>query len=131
MLTIKLDATIQADPEAVWQAWRPRFEMRPPEEEALNRNLYQIGYGIKVPITLVALNDMRNWMVEHALPRGKLVIDHWMTPLADGRVQVGKRYEVHGPMSIAYRLFLASKFRESWPEDVAALERDAQRHSND
>jgi hypothetical protein len=44
---------------------------------------------------------MRNWTVEHALPRCQLVID---------------------------RLFFARKFRESWPESVAELERDANRH---
>lgn len=126
MLTIKLEATIQADPLAIWQAWRPRFQMRPPEEEARNLNLYRLAYGLKVPVTLVAVNEMRNWTVEHALPRGKLVIDHWMIPLGDGRVRVGKRYDVSGPMSV-YRLFFARGFRASWPEDLVALERDANR----
>ena len=127
MLTIEMDAIIQADPAAVWQAWMPRFQKRPPEEEARNLNLYYLAYGLKVPITLVVVNEMRNWTVEHALPRGKLVIDHWMIPLGEGRVRVGKRYDVYGPMSVAYRLFFARKFRESWPEDFAALERDANR----
>jgi hypothetical protein len=129
MLTVEMDATFQADPAAVWQAWMPRFEQLPPEEEARNLNLYHLGYGLKVPITLVAVNEMRNWTVEHALPRGKLVIDHWMVPLGDGRVRVGKRYHVHGPMSVAYRLLFARKFRESWPETIAALERDANRRA--
>jgi hypothetical protein len=120
-----MDAIIQANPAAVWQAWKPRFEKRPPEEEALNLNLYHLGYGLKVPITLVAVNQMRNWTVEHALPRGKLAIDHWMIPLDQGRVRVGKRYDVYGPMSVAYRLFFARKFRQSWPDTFAALERDA------
>lgn len=127
MLTIKLEATIQADPAAIWQAWRPRFQMRPPEEEAHNLNLYRLAYGLKVPVTLVAVNEMRNWTVEHALPRGKLVIDHWMIPLGDGRVRVGKRYDVSGPMSAVYRLFFARGFRASWPEDLVALKRDTNR----
>jgi hypothetical protein len=45
-----------------------------------------------------------------------------MVPLADGRVRVGKRYGVLGPMYVVYRVFFARKFRESWPEVVAALE---------
>ncbi len=49
MLTIEMDATIQADPTAVWQAWMPRFQKRPPEEEARNLNLYYLAYGLKVP----------------------------------------------------------------------------------
>jgi hypothetical protein len=69
----------------------PRFPMRPAEEEARNLNLYDLAYGLKVPVTLVAINEMRDWTVEHSLPRGKLVIDHWMKPLEGGRVQVGKR----------------------------------------
>lgn len=129
MVTVKMDATIRADPAATWRAWMPRFEMRPPEDEARNLNLYDLGYGLKVPVTLVAVNEMRNWTVEHALPRGKLVIDHWMSPLGGGRVRVGKRYDVSGPMSIVYRLFFARKFRESWLESVAALERDANRRA--
>ena len=127
VLTITVDATIQADPGAIWQAWIPRFQMRPPEEEARNPNLYHLAYGLKVPVTLVAVNEMRNWTVEHALPAGKLVIDHSMLPLGDGRVRVRKRYDVSGPMSVVYRMFFARKFRQSWPEDSAALERDANR----
>lgn len=87
--------------------------------------LYYLAYGLKIPVTLVAVNEMRNWTVEHSLPRGKLIIDYWMVPLADGRVHVGKRYDVQGPMSVVYRLFFARKFRESWPEAFAALEREA------
>jgi hypothetical protein len=127
MMTIEGEATIQADAAALWKAWVPRFPMRPAEEEARNLNLYDLAYGLKVPVTLVAVNEMRNWTVEHALPRGKLVIDHWMAPRADGRVRVGKRYEVRGPMAIVYRLFFARRIRKSLPEAFAALEREAKR----
>jgi hypothetical protein len=120
-----MDASIHAEPLAVWQAWMPRFPIRPAEEEALNLNVYDLAYGIKVPVTLVAVNELHNWTVEHSLPRGKLIIDHWMTPLEDGRVQVGKRYEVHGPMEVVYRLFFARKIRQSLPREFAALEREA------
>jgi hypothetical protein len=125
MLVISRDATIQADPAAVWRAWRPTFPMRPPEEEALNLHLYDLAYGLRVPVTLVAVEEQRHWTVEHALPGGRLVVDHWMEPVADGRVRVGKRYEVHGPMSIVYRLFFARRIRRSLPDQLAALERAA------
>jgi hypothetical protein len=125
MLTIAMDTVVQADAAAVWRMWRPDFPMRPREEEARNLNLYDLAYGLRIPVTLVAVNEMRNWTVEHALPGGKLVIDHWMTPLADGGVRVGKRYNVHGPMSIVYQLFLARGIRKSMPEAFAALEREA------
>jgi hypothetical protein len=48
-----------------------------------------------------------------------------MTPLEDGRVHVGKRYDVHGPMEVVYRLFLARKIRKSLPGALAALESEA------
>lgn len=83
----------------------------------------------RFPVTLVAVNEMRNWTVEHSLPRGKVVIDHWMTSLSDGRVRVGKTYDVFGPMTIVYRLFLARKIHKSWPEALAVLEREANRRS--
>jgi hypothetical protein len=130
MLTVEMNAIIEADPAAVWQAWRPRFEKRPSGEEALNLNVYHLGYGVSVPVTLVAVNEMRNWTVEHALPRGKLVVDHWLISLDDGRVRVGKTYKVDGPMSVVYRLFFARKFRKSWPETFGALERDANRRAS-
>jgi hypothetical protein len=124
MLSIAIDAVVRADPAAIWRAWRPDFPMRPPEEESRNRHLYELARGLKVPVTLVAVNEMRNWTVEHALPAGKLVVDHWMQPLTDG-VRIGKRYEVRGPMSIVYRLFFAGAIRRSVPAEFAALEREA------
>jgi len=127
MLTIAKDTTIQGDPAAVWRVWRPSFPMRPADEEALNLHLYDLAYGLKVPVTLVAVEEMRHWTVEHALPGGRLVVDHWMEPVAEGRVRVGKRYEVHGPMSIVYRLLFARRIRRSLPAQLGALEQDANR----
>ncbi|HYW27223.1 MAG TPA: hypothetical protein VE953_23840 [Terriglobales bacterium] len=125
MLTIAMDAVVTAEPGAVWRAWRPDFPMRPPQEEARNLHLYELAHGLRVPVTLVAVNDMRNWTVQHALPGGKLVVDHWMEPLADDQVRVGKRYEVHGPMSVVYRVFFARAIRRSLPGAFAELEREA------
>ena len=124
MLSIAMDTVVHADPAAIWRAWRPDFPMRPPEEESQNLHLYELAHGLRVPVTLVAVNEMRNWTVEHALPAGKLVVDHWMRPLADG-VRVGKRYEVWGPMSIVYRVLFAGAIRRSVPAEFAALERQA------
>ena len=124
MLSIAMDTVVHADPAAIWRAWRPDFPMRPPEEESQNLHLYELAHGLKVPVTLVAVNEMRNWTVEHALPAGMLVVDHWMRPLADS-VQVGKRYEVRGPMSVVYRVFFARAIRRAVPAEFAALERAA------
>jgi len=125
MLSIAMDTVVDADPAAIWRAWRPDFPMRPPEEESKNLHVYELAHGIKVPVTLVAVNEMRNWTVEHALPAGKLVVDHWMQPQTGGGVRIGKRYEVRGPMSIVYRVFFAGAIRRSVPAEFAALERQA------
>src|SRR5215472_9312263 len=74
MLTIAKDTTIQGDPAAVWRVWRPSFPMRSADEEALNLHLYDLAYGLKVPVTLVAVEEMRHWTIEHALPGGRLVV---------------------------------------------------------
>jgi hypothetical protein len=124
MLSIAMDTVVHADPAAIWRAWRPDFAMRPPEEESQNLHLYELAHGVKVPVTLVAVNEMRNWTVEHALPAGKLVVDHWMEPLTNG-LRVGKRYEVRGPMSLVYRVFFARAIRRSMPAQFAALAREA------
>lgn len=61
-------------------------------------------------------------MVEHKLPWGRLVIDHGMTQLGDGYVRVSKRFDVHGPMSVVYRLILSGRIRKAIPDDLARLQ---------
>lgn len=124
VLTIEVDAVVGADPQAIWQAWRPDYPMTPAREESRNENLYGLTYGLRIPVTLVAVEDMRRWTVEHRLPGGKLVIEHWIAPLDTGRVRVGKRYEVYGPMSIVYRI-LAPGIRRSAQQSLAALASEA------
>lgn len=124
VLTIAVDAVLRADPGEIWRAWRPDYPMRPAEEESRNQNLYGLAYGLRIPVTLVAVYEMRSWTVEHRLPGGKLVIQHWMAPIDAGRVRVGKRYEVRGPMSVAYRI-LAPGIRRSAQQALTALAREA------
>ncbi|MBO0838110.1 MAG: hypothetical protein J2P28_21705 [Actinobacteria bacterium] len=124
MLTIAVEAVVRSDPNALWRAWRPGYQIRPPDEESRNLNLYDLAYGLKVPVTLVALDEMRSWTVEHRLPGGKLVIDHCLAPLNDGRLRLSKRYQVHGPMSMVYRV-LAPGIRRSAQRALAALAAEA------
>ena len=69
-------------------------------------------------------------MLTIALPGGRLVVDHWMEPVADGRVRVGKRFEVHGPMSVVYRLLFARRIRRSLPHQLATLDLEANREAS-
>ena len=121
MLTIKVEVVIKADPVSVWRVWRPTFPMRPRHEESKNLDLYDLGGGLKVPVTLVAVNEMENWTVEHGLPRGRLVIDHKMTPLGNGYVRVSKVFDVYGPMSVVYRLLLSGRIRKATHAAFARL----------
>src|SRR5262249_10122039 len=127
MLTIAKDTTIQADPAAVWRGGKPGFPVRPPGEEARTPPPYHPAYGLQLPVTLVGLAAMPRWTAQHTPPGGRLVIDHWMEPVGSRRVRVGKRYEVHGPMSVVYRLLFARRIRRSVPEQLAVLERAANR----
>lgn len=125
MLTIYGEAVIKADPASVWRVWKPAFPMRPREAESKNLDLYDLGGGFKVPVTLLAVNEMSNWTVEHSLPRGRLEIDHALTPAGDGRVRVSERFDVHGPMALVYRVFLSNRIRRGMRETFVRLERDA------
>lgn len=120
-----MSAVVDADAARLWQAWRPGFEMRPREDESDNRDVYPLAIGLRIPVVLVAFNEMRNWTVEHRLPGGRLSIDHWMSPTADGRVEIGKRLEVRGPMAVPYRFVILPAVRRAWPREVADLQRRA------
>jgi Polyketide cyclase / dehydrase and lipid transport len=138
MYSIDLDATIQANPAAVWRVWTdlsrfPEWDSR--EEEARLDGPFAVGTGGYSkqrgnpggPFTLVAVEEGRLWAVEAPLPGGRLLIEHWIDPLADGGVRVGKRYRVFGPMVAVFRLVFAARIRRSAPESFAALEREARR----
>jgi hypothetical protein len=125
VLTIEDHAVIRADAASVWQAWKPAFPMRPRDEESRNLDLYDLGGGLEVPVTLVAINEMENWTVEHALPRGRLVVDHRLTRLEDGSVRVSKRFDVYGPMAAVYRLFLSGRIRKAIPVALERLQHEA------
>lgn len=126
VLTIAVDAVARADPQAIWRAWRPDYTVRPAEEESRNLNLYGLAYGLRIPVTLLAVDEMRSWTVQHRLPGGKLVIEHWMAPPDDGRVRVGKRFKVYGPMVVVYWI-LGPGIRRSAREALAALAAEANR----
>ncbi len=116
---------ISGDPGLLWGYWKPTFPMRPRSHESQNTDLYPLAYGLRVPVTLVALSEMSGWTVEHSLPAGKLMISHRMSSLGDGRIEVGKRFEVSGPVTLAYRLLLIPRIRRDWPRQLEELQRHA------
>jgi len=138
MYTIDLAATIDAPAAAVWQAWTdldrtPDWDSR--EEEAKLEGPFQVGTTLWSKqkgnpggrLTLVAIEEQRRWTVEKPLPGGKLRVDHTMSALPDGRVQVAKRYEITGPLVVLFRVVFGPRIRREIPASFAALEREAQR----
>jgi hypothetical protein len=121
VIAVEMRASVECDPKRLWDAWRPAYPIRPREEESRNVDLYPLAFGLRVPVTLVAVNEMRNWTVQHRLPAGRLVIDHTMSPEGEGRVRIGKRFEVYGPMIVPYRLVFLPGARREWPREVQEL----------
>jgi hypothetical protein len=72
------------------------------------------------------VNAPWRWTAESPLPGGKLVIDHELEPL-EGGVIARKRYQVHGPLTIIFRLWYGPRVRRALPASFAALEREAAR----
>jgi hypothetical protein len=121
VVAVAVSTIVDCDPVLLWRAWRPAFSMRPREDEHDNRDLYPLALGLRIPVTLVAVKEMKSWTVEHRLPAGRLTIDHSMSPADGGRVTIGKRLEVSGPMTVPYRLFILPAVRRAWPREVREL----------
>ena len=124
-MVAEMHAVVVCDAALLWQAWRPTFPMRPMQDESKNLDLYPLAYGLRIPVTLVAVNELRNWTVVHSLPAGRLTIDHRITPIGKGRVDIGKRLEVRGPMTVPYRVLIVPAIRRAWPRQVKELTRRA------
>ena len=76
---------------------------------------------------LTRVESPTRWTGESPLPGGKLVIDHFLEPVGDGKVKVTKRYQVHGPLTVVFRLYFGPRVRKSISTTLTALEQEAQR----
>jgi uncharacterized protein YndB with AHSA1/START domain len=136
--TLDLDATIAADPADVWLAWTDvdRFTEWDPREQQFRLDgdfvVGTTGWSKQRgnpggPFTLTAVEPGRRWQATCPLPGGSLTVDHMIEPQGDGQVRVAKRYQVRGPMSLAFRLFFAGRLRRDVPASFTALEQEARR----
>lgn len=135
---VDVEATVEADVQAVWRAWSDfdRFaEWDPREEESKLDGPFEVGstgwskqrgYG-RNRITLTAVAEGERWEATTPLPGGRLVIDHRMTDVGDGRVRLAKTYTAHGPLSVAFRLYYARRIRREIGPSFAALAAEARR----
>jgi hypothetical protein len=135
---LNVEAVIEADPAAVWQAWTDtaRFPGWGPREEenrldgpfAAGTSGWSKQRGIPGgPYALSVVNAQQSWEIESPLPGGKLTVDHRVQVLDGGRVRVSKQYAASGPMSLAFRLHFGRKIRQSMPDSFAALATEAAR----
>jgi hypothetical protein len=138
MYQFSSEQEIQGDVERLWAVWTdlPLFPEWDPREEQTRPN-GPFAEGTTVwskqkgnpggEATIIGIEDSRRWTVESALPGGKLVIDHELEPTDSGRVIARKRYAVHGPLSIVFRLWYGPRVRRALPEPFTALEQEAAR----
>jgi hypothetical protein len=142
MYTLDLEARVEADLDSVWTAWTDmeRYPEWDPREEVMTLDgpfaegatgfSKQAGPRAGGPIRITRVEAPGRFTVETPLPLGRLVLDHWMEPSGPDRVLIRKRYQVHGPMSVAFRLFFTSSIRSEMPATFAALESEAQRRAS-
>ena len=141
MYAISCDTTIDGTVDSVWATWTdmasyPEWD---PREESLRIDgpfeagttgfSKQVGGRPGADFRLTLVEPEERWKNELPLPGGRLVIDHWLSPTDDGRLHVIKRYEVHGPMSLPFRLFFARGIKEGAALTFAALEAEAARRA--
>jgi hypothetical protein len=73
--------------------------------------------------TIIAVDDGRRWVTECPIPMGKVVFDHVLEPIAEGRVRVVKKVQVQGGLGSVLLRLVAPKMRREISESLAALGR--------
>jgi hypothetical protein len=141
MYAIDCEATIRGRVSDVWATWTDmvRYPEWDPREQALRLDgpfeagttgwSKQVGPRPGSPFRLVRVEAPNRWTNESPLPGGRLSIDHLLTDRGDGTVHLTKRYEVHGPMQLAFRLIFAHAIRRDTPGTFTALEAETARRA--
>lgn len=133
MYLFECEATFQAEPAAVWALWTD--VARWPEWD-VSKELARLdgpfepgttGWGkqrgnLGGSFTIVAVDPGRGWVTECPAPFGKLIFDHLIEPLGEGRVRVVKKVEVQGGFGPLLRLF-SPKMRRDITASLANLGR--------
>jgi uncharacterized protein YndB with AHSA1/START domain len=133
MFLFECEATFEAEPAEVWKVWTdvarwPEWDVSKeiagldgPFEPGVSGWAKQRGH-LGGSFTITAVDDGRRWVSECAIPMGKVVFDHLLEPVAEGRVRVVKSVEVQGGFGSLLRL-AAPKMRRDIAGSLAALER--------
>jgi hypothetical protein len=133
MYLFECEAIFEAEPAEVWKVWTdvarwPEWDVS--KEIARLDGPFQPGVSgwakqrgnLGGAFTITAVDDGRRWVTECPMPLGKVIFDHVLEPVAEGRVRVVKKVEVQGaPGSLL--LLLAPKMRRDITQSLANLER--------
>ena len=133
MYLFECEAVFQAGPDAVWKLWTdvarwPEWDVS--KEIARLDGPFEPGTcgwakqrgNLGGSFTLTAVEPGRRWVTECALPLGKVIFEHLLQPVAEGRVRVVKRAEVQGGLGSLLWL-LAPRMRRDTAASLAALQR--------
>jgi len=133
MYLFECEATFDAEPDAVWKVWTdvarwPEWDVS--KEIARLDGPFQPGVcgwakqrgNLGGSFTITAVEAGRRWVTECPVPLGKVVFDHVLEPVAEGRVRVVKRVGVQGGSAPLIRLFVP-RMRREITESLAALQR--------
>ncbi len=133
MYLFECEAMFQAGPEAVWKLWTdvarwPEWDVSKeiarldgPFEPGARGWAKQRG-NLGGSFTITAVEPGRRWVTECPLPAGKVIFEHLLEPVAEGRVRVVKRAEVQGGLGSLLRL-LAPRMRRDTAASLDALQR--------
>jgi Polyketide cyclase / dehydrase and lipid transport len=133
MYLFECEATFEAEPAEVWKVWTdvarwPEWDaskeiarLDGPFEPGVSGWAKQRG-NLGGSFTITAVDEGRHWVTECPMPLGKVVFDHVIEPVAQGRCRVVKRAEVQGPLG-SLLLLVAPKMRRDVAQSLAALGR--------
>ncbi|HEY7430428.1 MAG TPA: SRPBCC family protein [Streptosporangiaceae bacterium] len=135
MHLFECEATLDAEPAAVWAVWTnvgrwPEWDVS--KEIARLDGPFVVGTSgwakqrgtLGGSFTITELQPGRRWVSECPLPLGKVIFEHVLEPVGKHRVRVVKSVEVEGGISPLIRLF-APKMRRDISESLVALGRMA------
>jgi uncharacterized protein YndB with AHSA1/START domain len=133
MQLFECDVTFDAEPAEVWKVWTdvsrwPEWDVS--KEIARLDGPFQPGVSgwakqrgnLGGSFTITAVDDGHRWVTECPMPMGKVIFEHLVEPVAEGRVRLVKRVDVHGAFG-SLLILIAPRMRREISQSLANLER--------
>jgi Polyketide cyclase / dehydrase and lipid transport len=133
MYLFECEAVLEAEPARLWALWTdvarwPEWDaskeiarLDGPFEPGVSGWAKQRG-NLGGSFTITVVECGRRWVTECPVLLGKVVFDHLLEPVAQGRVRVVKRVEVEGGIAPLVRL-ISPKMRRDIDQSLLALGR--------